>query len=335
MNYFSSRKNSIARRCIFITATLACALSSPAEHYRVYLLGGQSNASGRGDAAQLPSSLSSPQTDVRFYWHRTQSTTNVGWLVEDTWINLAPGSGHGRKRPVYAKEFGLEIAFGRAIADAAPSINAAIIKYSAGGSNLHTQWSEKGSLYKTFVSTVQAGLSALENEGHTYELAGMIWQQGENDTRSEEFASAYETNLINLISRVRTDLLEGKKLPFIIGGLSDNQPLGADLVGSPGYILRQAQETVAQDLPQVGFVNTDGYSVRPTDRIHFSKNGQLALGADMATEMLALQALDPDLDGLTNEEEALLGTDPNLADTDLDGQEDGIEIRAGTDPLRN
>ena len=300
MNYFSPRNNRITRRYLSIVTLLTCAISSSAEHYRVYLLGGQSNANGRGDAAQLTSPLSLPQTDVHFYWHRTQSTTNVGWLVEDTWIDLAPGSGHGRSLPVYAKEFGLEIAFGRAIADAAPSINTAIIKYSVGGSNLHTQWSETGTLYKTFISTVRAGLAALEKEGHTYELAGMIWQQGENDTRSVEFARAYETNLENLIFRVRTDLFDGKEFPFIIGGLSDSQPLKVDLEGSPGYIVRQAQEAVAQGLTWVGFVNTDGYPVKPTEAIHFNEDGQLALGADMATEMLALEALD--LDGLTNAE---------------------------------
>lgn len=67
---------------------LAC--GAHAGHYHVYLLGGQSNANGRGDASQLTGPLASPQTDVRFYWHRTQATTNVGWLLEDQWIDLAP-----------------------------------------------------------------------------------------------------------------------------------------------------------------------------------------------------------------------------------------------------
>ena len=41
---------------------------------------------------------------------------------------------------------------------------------------------------------------------------------------------------------------------------------------------------------------------------------------------------DPDLDGLTTAEEAILGTDPNKADTDGDGFDDGDEVTLATDP---
>jgi MYXO-CTERM domain-containing protein len=42
---------------------------------------------------------------------------------------------------------------------------------------------------------------------------------------------------------------------------------------------------------------------------------------------------DPDGDGLTNEQEDVLGTLPDVADTDGDGIDDGDEVGAGTDPL--
>ena len=41
---------------------------------------------------------------------------------------------------------------------------------------------------------------------------------------------------------------------------------------------------------------------------------------------------DPDGDGLTNDEESALGTDPENADSDGDGFSDGAEIDAGTNP---
>lgn len=43
--------------------------------------------------------------------------------------------------------------------------------------------------------------------------------------------------------------------------------------------------------------------------------------------------LDPDNDGLTNDDEAELGTDPNSADIDGEGYTDSEEVEAGTDPL--
>jgi thiol-disulfide isomerase/thioredoxin len=43
-------------------------------------------------------------------------------------------------------------------------------------------------------------------------------------------------------------------------------------------------------------------------------------------------SLDPDEDGLTNDEEAALGTDPENADSDGDGVLDGAEIDDGTNP---
>ncbi|MDT0645056.1 hypothetical protein RM553_19650, partial [Zunongwangia sp. F363] len=42
---------------------------------------------------------------------------------------------------------------------------------------------------------------------------------------------------------------------------------------------------------------------------------------------------DQDDDGLTNDEEAGLGTDPNDPDTDDDGINDGDEVDNGSNPL--
>jgi hypothetical protein len=43
--------------------------------------------------------------------------------------------------------------------------------------------------------------------------------------------------------------------------------------------------------------------------------------------------LDSDGDGLCDEDELILGTNPYLADTDGDGYPDGLELLLGSDPL--
>ena len=52
-----------------------------------------------------------------------------------------------------------------------------------------------------------------------------------------------------------------------------------------------------------------------------------------AIQLVVSRDTDCDGDGLTNQEESLIGTDPNLADTDGDGVIDGQETMDGTDPL--
>jgi hypothetical protein len=265
---------------------------SQATHYQVYLLGGQSNGNGRADAAQLSAPLDAAQPDVRLFWKRTQVVSNVGSVAENQWTNLAPGTGHGTGEPVYSKEFGPEVSFGRAMADAKPAENIAIVKYTHGGTNLSSNWSASGAQYTTFVSTVQTALAALTTAGHTYQLRGMLWQQGEADT-SGTAADNYQANLTNLIARVRTDLNGGAAFPFVIGSISDSQYGSAiTTVGTGSYKVRQAQQTVATADPTVGIVITDGYSTRPNDSIHFDHTAQVTLGQSFATAMQALESQD-------------------------------------------
>jgi thermitase len=73
----------------------------------------------------------------------------------------------------------------------------------------------------------------------------------------------------------------------------------------------------------------------------WSQHGRLNIHSALAlidTDLDGIpDAADPDADndGLTNSQEASLGTDPLRADTDGDGFGDGMEIAAGHDPLNN
>ncbi|MBX7257055.1 MAG: PQQ-dependent sugar dehydrogenase [Candidatus Hydrogenedentes bacterium] len=63
-------------------------------------------------------------------------------------------------------------------------------------------------------------------------------------------------------------------------------------------------------------------------------NGELYVMDYGDGEIYRIIAIDEDEDGLTNEQELLLGTDPNNADTDNDALSDGAELNTySTDPL--
>ncbi len=57
-----------------------------------------------------------------------------------------------------------------------------------------------------------------------------------------------------------------------------------------------------------------------------------AIAKEQRTSTLSL-AVDRDQDGLSNKEEELYGTNPDVRDTDGDGYSDGVEVESGYDPL--
>ena len=139
-------------------AALLLATPAHADHVKVILLGGQSNMVGNYTlTSELPAVLQDPQADVLFY--------------NGSLTTLRPGSGG---------QFGPEVTFGRTIADAFPSETFCLIKYAVNGSSLLTNWNPAtGTSYASFRTRVENGIAALTAAGHTYEIAGMLWTQGE------------------------------------------------------------------------------------------------------------------------------------------------------------
>lgn len=234
------------------------------EPLKIFLVAGQSNGDGRGNPADLPADLQSPQGVPIFHNGR--------------WHGLQPGLTDANHPGL----FGPEITFGRDVAEALAGENVALVKYAWGGTNLASDWNPDtpGAHYAAFMNAVE---QALVNVGPDYlpEIAGMIWMQGESDTGILERAENYEANLTNFIQSVRTDL-DAPDMPFVIGQILDYSTYTyADLV-------RTAQESVAAADRMVALIRTDDLPVIPNNANHYNAAGQMELGARFATAVLTV-----------------------------------------------
>jgi hypothetical protein len=246
--------------CVFL---LGSTTASFAADLKVFLLGGQSNMLGRAPVSGLPLALQGMQSDVLFFGG---SDGTVGTTLE----TLRPD---GKS----ASEFGPEVTFGRAIADASPTTQYALIKYAAGGTALYNDWAPgTGADYTAFRNTVTAGLAALQAAGHTTKIIGMLWHQGENDAIEGRQAN-YESHLTAFIADIRSNY--GANLPFLIGEIRRSN-------GAAFVTVADAQISVAAADPNAGFVPASDLSFR--DTYHFDAPSMITLGERFASGFDAL-----------------------------------------------
>lgn len=263
----------------------------------VYLIGGQSNATGQGYSKNIPSSFTI-NTKVQIY----HSSSIVSGGAANSWITLRAAS-EGSDSCNLGLRFGPELGFGNAIQSAYPTRAIYIIKHAVSNTGLVDNWAPGanasdtahfGPQFQTFVATVNGGLKALKDKGLNPIIRAMLWQQGERDVDiGGTAASNYGKNLAAFIARVRAQWSAPDML-FVYGYIYP-----ASNFGTARDQVRQGEADVDQDSGNVlavegAFVVTDdNLSLRandpntclPDDKIHFGTQGQLDLGKLMATKV--------------------------------------------------
>ena len=267
--------------------------AEPGKPIDVFLIGGQSNATGQGYMKNLPKDFS-PDARVLLF-HSGRPHLNSG-AAPNAWVPL-------RQASESPDRFGPELGFGNRLQELMPGRKIALIKHAQSGSNLFQQWNPGkdaadkehfGPLFKVFVETVELGLEGLREQGYDPTIRGMIWQQGESDSKGDP-AGVYGTNLAHFIGRVR-EQFHAPDLVFVYGYVMPppNKGPGRDLV-------RKGQKEVDQDsgsplaVKRAFVVETDDLSQRaddpdtpyPGDHNHFGTAGTLELGRRMADKMAA------------------------------------------------
>jgi iduronate 2-sulfatase len=255
------------------------AAAARADHFEVFVVAGQSNCDGRGQAADLLGPLAKwakPQDDVLIAYScsklRGPALASDGFQPLRPGWSVAPGKNRPTKLP--SGTFGPEVSFGRGMAEHLIGKKVALIKFAEGGTSLAKDWNPdvKDRLYPAFLDFTKKSLKELTDKGHTYAVRGMIWHQGESDAGLT--ADEYQKLLTAFVARVRTDL-GTPDLPFGVGEVFDNGKRDS---------VRAAQKATAGKVKGVFFVPSDG--LRTSDMgTHFDAASQIELGERFAAGM--------------------------------------------------
>ncbi|MEM9365480.1 MAG: sialate O-acetylesterase [Planctomycetota bacterium] len=259
---------------------LTFASMSHAEHYDVYLLAGQSNMDGRGSASDLTEADQLPFVNAIIFYRNAKQTSQT-WCPLSTGFSVPPKF----KGDLPSSTFGPEIGFTRILMEHSPEQKIALIKGSQGGTSLKEDWKpgtkgdlrSQGPQYADFIETIAMATEQLSRQGDSWALRGLLWHQGESDSKSSQ--ADYQRRLTEFIRRLREDL-DHAELPIVVGEVYDN--------GNRDSV-RAATRVVAADDPTVGLVSSDGTKTWDPGT-HFDARSQLLLGKRYASAMLMLQS---------------------------------------------
>jgi hypothetical protein len=222
----------------------AAAVPTEKDKFHLFILGGQSNMSGRGDLT----------ADNRVAHDRVLVMSQNGAWRE------AVEPFHWDKR---AGKAGLAATFARAYADAHPGVTVGLIPVAYGGSPIRA-W--------------QPGARHYTNAVHYTKLAmkdgvikGFLWHQGESDSFKMERVRAYVPLFTNAITKLRREF-NIENVPFLAGELG---PYLKDWYEErrPNMYWQEMNGEIAKGvklLPNAAVVPSEGLYEVKKDKIHFA-----------------------------------------------------------------
>ncbi len=244
-------------------------IPAPAAHVRLLVLTGQSNslgttAGGEGDPSP---GFDASDRRIRFFWHNVaNATTTIGTsdggvtnLVEQQGNFFYPGS---------ATHWGPEMGCARALFRAGAR-DFGIIKASRGGGG-NTHWSKAhgGHMYTHVTATVHQATADLSASGHTFEIVGFMYLQGESDSGGEAAVSGARLDM--LIDNLRSDLPSAASMHAVIGGIA--------AAGTNRDIVRAQQAALAAGDATISYFDTTDLRGGLYDNLHYDKAAKLTVG---------------------------------------------------------
>ena len=286
---------------------------------KVFILAGQSNAQGHGDLDPVATA----GTLEHFYPNRPSGDCdyikdgNGHWATRsDVWMRYDTESdvlltgdlkvGYGGWAQQIGPEYGMGHALGEHFDD-----QVLIIKTCWGGKSLAVDFrppsagGTTGTYYTKMITDIKSSISNIATEfpeysGETVELAGFIWFQGWNDGEKDSYKDEYESNLLNLIKDVTSDL-DVPDLPILVG-LTGNG--GRDTTTSDGWVkglqtkIVPAQISAVQSTPHtnIDYAETRDFWIEPSKSPgsglhHWNNNAEsyLRIGDQFVNKITELQ----------------------------------------------
>jgi hypothetical protein len=240
MNYLKNIY--IKKHSLFILLFLSFAgvsLGQISKKTKVFILAGQSNMDGRGEASKLSEAemklLANASKKIHFVYKGTVGEGNP--IRYNGALDFTNPWNFVKQKFRVKKCFGPELFFGFELVKNHPKHDYLFIKRSQGGTSLYGAWNpnwsvkkasffneqDKPKLYKDFINLVDAELA--KRHPDSYEIIGMLWVQGETDSNTSNgptAADTYQENLENLINSVRGHY-NIPDLPFLILGVGSKK----------------------------------------------------------------------------------------------------------------
>ncbi|BDS08546.1 hypothetical protein NT6N_35860 [Oceaniferula spumae] len=268
---------------ILFLLLLASLNLAQATHYKLFILTGQSNSLGTTNGGENdPSSGSDPSDQhVQFFWHNVvNASTTIGTsggvftTLQDQQGGVYAGS---------ATHWGPEMEFARTLYRAGVR-DFGVIKASRGGGG-NSLWAKPtGHMYDHVVATVNAATAQLETNGHTFEVVGMLYLQGESDDATE--AAAAGTRLKALTDNLRIDLQDSSSnsiaanMHTVIAGTTAQGNANDDTTRSNHAAIASSTSYIDY------FDNLDQQSNLAPDNLHLNKAAKIVVGNRFAQTFL-------------------------------------------------
>jgi len=131
---------------------------------------------------------------------------------------------------------------------------------------------------------VLADLNTYYPDAKSWELAGILWWQGDKDRYNAAHYSRYETNLVNLIKSLRKDF-NAPKAAFVCASLGQTDESNTD---SPDGKILEAMKNVASGKysaelgDNIGFVYSHPLSKGSSSNAHYGGNAETYMNVGVA-----------------------------------------------------